>query len=153
MFSAYTPSRSRPLLFPMQAKQLWISKPMEYKIQHTSVCVCNKLRLNLQELFFFSLSPYSPSRSLGHSSSQCRLSSSGSVKIPIKNASARSFRHAKPVLCTRLPCRQTIHKADNIACFRRQLKSYYFVFNSLVCLLYTSPSPRDAHRSRMPSSA
>ena len=24
---------------------------------------------------------------------------------------------------------------------------------ALVCLLYTSPSPRDAHRSRMPSSA
>ena len=24
---------------------------------------------------------------------------------------------------------------------------------SLICLLYTSPSPRDAHESRMPSSA
>ena len=25
--------------------------------------------------------------------------------------------------------------------------------NRIVCLLYTSPSPRDAHESRMPSSA
>ena len=25
--------------------------------------------------------------------------------------------------------------------------------NPLICLLYTSPSPRDAHESRMPSSA
>ena len=25
--------------------------------------------------------------------------------------------------------------------------------NSITCLLYTSPSPRDAHESRMPSSA
>ena len=42
----------------------------------------------------------------------------------------------------------------------RLLKSYLFgaiivlVFiTSLGCLLYTSPSPRDAHESRMPSSA
>ena len=27
------------------------------------------------------------------------------------------------------------------------------VINSGVCLLYTSPSPRDAHEARMPSSA
>ena len=26
-------------------------------------------------------------------------------------------------------------------------------FHHLACLLYTSPSPRDAHESRMPSSA
>ena len=25
--------------------------------------------------------------------------------------------------------------------------------NKIICLLYTSPSPRDAHESRMPSSA
>ena len=28
-----------------------------------------------------------------------------------------------------------------------------FVNGELICLLYTSPSPRDAHESRMPSSA
>ena len=38
------------------------------------------------------------------------------------------------------------------------LKKYYNVLNALVdgckiCLLYTSPSPRDRTRSRMPSSA
>ena len=32
---------------------------------------------------------------------------------------------------------------------RRQENEYHLV----VCLLYTSPSPRDAHESRMPSSA
>ena len=31
--------------------------------------------------------------------------------------------------------------------------SWAFVHLTLVCLLYTSPSPRDKHRSRMPSSA
>ena len=27
------------------------------------------------------------------------------------------------------------------------------ISNAYICLLYTSPSPRDAHESRMPSSA
>ena len=31
--------------------------------------------------------------------------------------------------------------------------SYLTVYNNGDCLLYTSPSPRDAHESRMPSSA
>ena len=31
--------------------------------------------------------------------------------------------------------------------------SYINVGESYICLLYTSPSPRDAHESRMPSSA
>ena len=30
---------------------------------------------------------------------------------------------------------------------------YYIVVKGYVCLLYTSPSPRDLYRSRMPSSA
>ena len=41
-----------------------------------------------------------------------------------------------------------IHKFD--------LKAYdsiLFISKSIGCLLYTSPSPRDAHESRMPSSA
>ena len=38
------------------------------------------------------------------------------------------------------------------------VRNLYFSFdptqrNWMVCLLYTSPSPRDAHESRMPSSA
>ena len=40
--------------------------------------------------------------------------------------------------------------------FTKYLKGGEFVFlygEMGVCLLYTSPSPRDAHESRMPSSA
>ena len=32
-------------------------------------------------------------------------------------------------------------------------RNYLFVDGRYTCLLYTSPSPRDAHESRMPSSA
>ena len=35
----------------------------------------------------------------------------------------------------------------------RQLRAHEFVANIKACLLYTSPSPRDATLSRMPSSA
>ena len=34
---------------------------------------------------------------------------------------------------------------------RNTVKKYLQIFHT--CLLYTSPSPRDAHESRMPSSA
>ena len=34
-----------------------------------------------------------------------------------------------------------------------QSAKYVAIFDTLACLLYTSPSPRDAHESRMPSSA
>ena len=36
--------------------------------------------------------------------------------------------------------------------FDNPVKSYWEA-NTNTCLLYTSPSPRDAHESRMPSSA
>ena len=43
---------------------------------------------------------------------------------------------------------------ENIATYRRQLDQIGFSFDwSRDCLLYTSPSPRDMRRSRMPSSA
>ena len=32
-------------------------------------------------------------------------------------------------------------------------EAYFFYYNSGICLLYTSPSPRDRQKSRMPSSA
>ena len=36
----------------------------------------------------------------------------------------------------------------------KNLESYFIIESQgKVCLLYTSPSPRDAHESRMPSSA
>ena len=36
---------------------------------------------------------------------------------------------------------------------KKELKTIKFAFASIACLLYTSPSPRDRTRSRMPSSA
>ena len=40
-----------------------------------------------------------------------------------------------------------MHEGDNLMYFARKEQCLAF------CLLYTSPSPRDAHKSRMPSSA
>ena len=36
--------------------------------------------------------------------------------------------------------------------YKTLMRDFYFVY-SAICLLYTSPSPRDATLSRMPSSA
>ena len=36
---------------------------------------------------------------------------------------------------------------------RRAMVNQTYTYNNLPCLLYTSPSPRDRTRSRMPSSA
>ena len=46
--------------------------------------------------------------------------------------------------------KNTVEKSISIGIFQ-----WYSVFQELEdpCLLYTSPSPRDAHESRMPSSA
>ena len=48
-------------------------------------------------------------------------------------------------------------KKDNTPEYMKQLSGKVLEINfksqSLSCLLYTSPSPRDAHESRMPSSA
>ena len=41
----------------------------------------------------------------------------------------------------------------SILCVMLQVKRYMVVCRALLCLLYTSPSPRDATLSRMPSSA
>ena len=37
--------------------------------------------------------------------------------------------------------------------YRKLISDLYFVYEAMDCLLYTSPSPRDATLSRMPSSA
>ena len=42
---------------------------------------------------------------------------------------------------------------DSIASIPEVGKIYVFVYQPKTCLLYTSPSPRDMRRSRMPSSA
>ena len=35
----------------------------------------------------------------------------------------------------------------------KEMPKYSVKYGTWICLLYTSPSPRDAHESRMPSSA
>ena len=44
-------------------------------------------------------------------------------------------------------------KADPNKVYPNPLVGCVIVKNDKICLLYTSPSPRDAHESRMPSSA
>ena len=43
-------------------------------------------------------------------------------------------------------CEEMVDKKDRLQCAKRKMLEY-------LCLLYTSPSPRDATLSRMPSSA
>ena len=47
-------------------------------------------------------------------------------------------------------CRDNTQKVKNI---ERNPKVSLVIEDGKTCLLYTSPSPRDAHESRMPSSA
>ena len=44
---------------------------------------------------------------------------------------------------TSLPISRDLSKRTQVTCIAKKI----------ICLLYTSPSPRDAHESRMPSSA
>ena len=44
-------------------------------------------------------------------------------------------------------------KGKRIATRTASPSTEYQCIKSMACLLYTSPSPRDAHESRMPSSA
>ena len=44
-------------------------------------------------------------------------------------------------------------RARNIDLRRVQIRSVYKFIHFIICLLYTSPSPRDRQKSRMPSSA
>ena len=47
----------------------------------------------------------------------------------------------------------TIRKTGSYGIPANQLSGPELMAKALICLLYTSPSPRDAHESRMPSSA
>ena len=49
-----------------------------------------------------------------------------------------------------------LHKpqlSENIGACARGMKNFNFNKLIVICLLYTSPSPRDRQKSRMPSSA
>ena len=59
-----------------------------------------------------------------------------------------SFLPQEPNLDPNLTIEETIFASDNTT-----LKAIQFYEQALLCLLYTSPSPRDATLSRMPSSA
>ena len=48
---------------------------------------------------------------------------------------------------------QVAHYANQIQKFEQQITQLQREYDSITCLLYTSPSPRDATLSRMPSSA
>ena len=47
----------------------------------------------------------------------------------------------------------TIRNGKKVSKERNLFPGYVYIEAALVCLLYTSPSPRDRTRSRMPSSA
>ena len=63
----------------------------------------------------------------------------------------------RPAICTSLPTKknfmQMLDLGANIECSAQNLFQFAVMGASVVCLLYTSPSPRDATLSRMPSSA
>ena len=61
-------------------------------------------------------------------------------------------RHSKPVKVGGSPIFGNF-RTDNNVCLGTSTEAYEIVNNADVCLLYTSPSPRDATLSRMPSSA
>ena len=48
---------------------------------------------------------------------------------------------------------QPMHKDNYVICFNGEIYNFKKLKLELICLLYTSPSPRDTERSRMPSSA
>ena len=71
-------------------------------------------------------------------------------------------KHYGKILTVRLPCNPIfpigpIYLADHIhKCFpslEQQFIDLAIIPSNKVCLLYTSPSPRDRQKSRMPSSA
>ena len=68
-------------------------------------------------------------------------------------------RNSRDVVCSLPPqCLQELIEPDQLPQgYRKRLDNLHEPSGALVlygaCLLYTSPSPRDAHESRMPSSA
>ena len=61
--------------------------------------------------------------------------------------------HVKLVADPAMISVQKVRKAVSEAMEEVNQRMSTYIADSEVCLLYTSPSPRDAHESRMPSSA
>ena len=76
------------------------------------------------------------------------------IGIPIKNLEEPMSRLARTLDKNQRIALQ-IGLIKNLAeCFRGKDNDIFLISNdSEICLLYTSPSPRDRTRSRMPSSA
>ena len=62
----------------------------------------------------------------------------------------RVFKHTKIQSCTLLKLVQTINQCISV---NIKLSGCLRNIQTILCLLYTSPSPRDRQKSRMPSSA
>ena len=86
----------------------------------------------------------------------------GLVKIipadPSANYLAQVFRYGTNAVAGQVPSSFSFAKALNAQSASNQCEWHTIsaggdAFNFLVCLLYTSPSPRDKRQSRMPSSA
>ena len=75
-----------------------------------------------------------------------KISSTDTEKVPNTSASAASAT-------TDINGAAIVNAINNIKSGLNEFIYDYFKTNSKICLLYTSPSPRDATLSRMPSSA
>ena len=62
-----------------------------------------------------------------------------------------NFQQTKDLNCTQIDLIEAFGKKSMTADADR--RNAFTEFKNKICLLYTSPSPRDAHESRMPSSA
>ena len=85
-------------------------------------------------------------KAAGKSGSARKRPSSSSATASSSSTPKRSTFKSKPVVC--YSCQRTGHIAPNCPSLKDRPST-----SSSSCLLYTSPSPRDRQRSRMPSSA
>ena len=73
----------------------------------------------------------------------------GSKRESVGKSSSRLLRNAGQVPCVLYGGEGPIHFSAPELAFSKLV----YTANAYTCLLYTSPSPRDMRRSRMPSSA
>ena len=84
------------------------------------------------------------------------VASSGSKYQKLSNAELSKLRNAteKEISrCNNIQMARKIQLNSAYGAIGNQYFRYYKLANAEACLLYTSPSPRDRQKSRMPSSA
>mgnify|MGYP003685569685 CR=1 FL=1 len=110
------------------------------------VVTCKKSKENLEKVLRFptddEIAARNATKIAENARTEAEQEEAASEKAGIEEALKRTMRASKEPVTT-APATETEANKTGIS-----LKS---LFNS--CLLYTSPSPRDAHESRMPSSA